>query len=138
MKRSTIVALLFFVWTVPVTAGSAGETVILPPELPWDGKSRGLALHEDHAWATPCERSALTRSPHYAETMGWLRKLVDEAPELSMLSLGKSAEGRDTPDIAATLYLSYATVRNHVQHILVKLGVHSIPEAVACHILTTD
>jgi DNA-binding CsgD family transcriptional regulator len=40
--------------------------------------------------------------------------------------------------IAARLHLSYVTVRNHVQHIQGKLGVHSILEAVACHLLATS
>lgn len=34
-------------------------------------------------------------------------------------------------EIASRLSVSYATVRNHVQHILAKLGAHSILEAVA-------
>lgn len=37
--------------------------------------------------------------------------------------------------IADRLNLSYATVRNHVQHILTKLEAHSIPEAVAQWVL---
>lgn len=40
-------------------------------------------------------------------------------------------------EIADRLHLSYTTVRNHVQHILYKLGVHSIMEAVAYYLLTT-
>lgn len=41
-------------------------------------------------------------------------------------------------EIADKLHLSYTTVRNHVQHILRKLGVHSIMEAVAFYLLTGD
>jgi len=41
-------------------------------------------------------------------------------------------------EIASKLNVSYTTVRNHVQHILRKLGVHSIMEAVAYYLLTTD
>jgi DNA-binding CsgD family transcriptional regulator len=37
--------------------------------------------------------------------------------------------------IAAELGLSYVTVRNHVQHVLAKLGAHSVDEAVAMHVL---
>ena len=72
-----------------------------------------------------------------------LVKMRDQAP-LGMLTkremevLRLLVEDRDLPNIAAGLHLSYATVRNHVQHILAKLGVHSIAEAVAYHILTTD
>lgn len=41
------------------------------------------------------------------------------------------AEGLDGTAIAERLFLSPATVRNHIQHILSKLGVHSRVEAVA-------
>ena len=40
-------------------------------------------------------------------------------------------EGLDGGAIAEKLFLSQATVRNHIQHILAKLGVHSRVEAVA-------
>jgi DNA-binding CsgD family transcriptional regulator len=40
--------------------------------------------------------------------------------------------------ISEELALSYATVRNHVQHVLHKLGVHSILEAVAFYLLFED
>jgi DNA-binding CsgD family transcriptional regulator len=40
--------------------------------------------------------------------------------------------------IASKLNVSHATVRNHVQHILTKLGVHSIMEAVAYYLLEND
>ncbi len=45
--------------------------------------------------------------------------------------LGLLTEGLDGSAIAEQLYLSPATVRNHIQHILTKLGVHSRVEAVA-------
>ena len=41
------------------------------------------------------------------------------------------AMDRDLVSIAGDLHLSHVTVRNHVQHILRKLDVHSIAEAVA-------
>ena len=71
------------------------ETAILPPEPPWDGASRKLALPADHEWATPCERSGLLETPRYEKTVAWLQKLARAAPQLSMVSLGRSAEGRD-------------------------------------------
>jgi len=46
------------------------------------------------------------------------------------------AEDETLHSIADKLYISYATVRNHVQHILPKLGVHSILEAVAFYLLS--
>ncbi|MFQ5719636.1 MAG: LuxR C-terminal-related transcriptional regulator, partial [Acidobacteriota bacterium] len=41
----------------------------------------------------------------------------------------------DLASIARQLHVSYVTVRNHVQHTLTKLHVHSIPEAVAVNLL---
>jgi murein tripeptide amidase MpaA len=76
-------------------AASPDATGYLPPALPWDGKSRALALPPDHPWATPCERSELTRTPRYDETVAWLRRLVAASPELELTSIGRSAEGRD-------------------------------------------
>jgi len=69
--------------------------------------------------------------------------MVDQVPrdpltkrEAEILRL--LAEDPDLRKIAVSLHISYATVRNHVQHILGKLGVHSISEAVAYHILMTS
>jgi DNA-binding NarL/FixJ family response regulator len=44
------------------------------------------------------------------------------------------ADGLDTREIAAKLVVSLATVRNHVQNILAKLGVHSRLEAVVLYV----
>lgn len=44
---------------------------------------------------------------------------------------------RSVDAIALELHVSPVTVRNHVQHILSKLGTHSILEAAALHILTS-
>ena len=41
------------------------------------------------------------------------------------------AEGLAAAAISGRLYISLATVRNHTQHILAKLGMHSKLEAVA-------
>jgi DNA-binding NarL/FixJ family response regulator len=41
------------------------------------------------------------------------------------------ADGRDASAIAGELYISPKTVATHIQHILVKLGVHSRAQAVA-------
>jgi DNA-binding NarL/FixJ family response regulator len=50
--------------------------------------------------------------------------------ELTILQL--IAGGASTRAMAEKLHVSPATVRNHVQHILGKLGVHSRLEAAAC------
>ncbi|MEJ2402393.1 MAG: LuxR C-terminal-related transcriptional regulator [Xanthomonadales bacterium] len=48
--------------------------------------------------------------------------------ELEVLAL--LADGKSTCEIASTMFISEATVRNHIQHILHKLRVHNRLEAV--------
>ena len=55
----------------------------------------------------------------------------DRLTEREQQVLELLAQGRDTDEIARTLVISPATVRNHVQHILAKWGVHSRLEAVS-------
>ena len=70
-------------------------TAPLPPAPPWDGRSQALIVGADDPWITPAERTGLTTTPGYVETVAWLKKLVAAAPELQMVSLGASPEGRD-------------------------------------------
>jgi murein tripeptide amidase MpaA len=75
--------------------GTARGRAILPPELPWSGRSEALVVPADHPWVTPAETSRFEQTPRYEETVAWLRRLVASAPELALLSLGRTPEGRD-------------------------------------------
>ena len=68
---------------------------LLPPLVEWHGKSESLVLDPGHPWATPFERLRLVGTPRYEETVAWLRKLVAASPELRLVTLGKSPEGRE-------------------------------------------
>ncbi len=68
---------------------------LLPPAQEWSGKSESLIVSADDPWITPAERTGLSATPGYVETMDWLRKLVAAAPELKMVSIGRSLQGRD-------------------------------------------
>src|SRR5687767_8769946 len=77
-------------------AGPAAQEPLLPPILtPWSGASRALVVPKDDPWVTPAETSDFQSTPRYDDTVAYLRRLVEAAPELEMLSLGKSPEGRD-------------------------------------------
>ncbi|MCP5527929.1 MAG: M14 family metallopeptidase [Verrucomicrobiales bacterium] len=67
----------------------------LPPAPAWSGASEALVVAGDHPWMTPAERTGLTDSPGYDETVAWLRRLCDASPLLDMRSFGRSAEGRE-------------------------------------------
>jgi len=68
---------------------------LLPPAGDWSGKSESLVVPANDPWITPAERMQLAATPDYAETVAWLQKLVRAAPELEMVSIGRSLEGRD-------------------------------------------
>lgn len=68
---------------------------ILPPALPWHGKSESVLLAPGHPWATPFESSGGTRTPRYEETVAFLRRLAEASPELRLVSIGRSGEGRE-------------------------------------------
>jgi len=81
---------------MPVAADIYSDTEsLLPPIQKWSGKSEDLVVGKDDPWITPAEVSDLTATPGYDETISWLQKLVAFAPELEMVSIGKSLQGRD-------------------------------------------
>jgi murein tripeptide amidase MpaA len=73
----------------------ARARAVLPPELPWSGKSEALIAKAGDPWITPAETSGFARTPRYDETVAWLRRLAGAAPELQLVSLGTSPQGRD-------------------------------------------
>ncbi|MEK7727854.1 MAG: M14 family metallopeptidase, partial [candidate division KSB1 bacterium] len=81
--------------SVMAQGNQAARQALLPPELKWRGKSEALMVAPNDPWLTPVERSHFERTPRYEETIAWLKKLAEAAPELKMIALGKSSEGRD-------------------------------------------
>jgi murein tripeptide amidase MpaA len=99
--RVTLFLLLFFVLTGASTSAPGVEDIfsdtesLLPPVQEWSGVSESLMVAADDPWVTPAEVMQLGATPDYAETMSWLRKLVSASPELEMISIGRSLQGRE-------------------------------------------
>jgi len=89
---------------------------------------RRIAAHSGHV--VPCSSEVVAAGEPAPQ--GMPTRITARECEI----LGLLAEDRNLHDIAATLYVSHVTIRNHVQHILAKLGVHSILEAVALYLVT--
>jgi murein tripeptide amidase MpaA len=106
MLRFVGVALLSLTLPWAAYGEEAGRTsaaeAVLPPPPPWSGSSRELVLTADDPWATPFENSGLKETPRYDETVAWLERLVAAAPELTMVSIGRSHEGRDIVMVVAS------------------------------------
>ena len=115
--------------TRPTTFPAAATEVILPPLIPWDGKSKSVAVAKDDPWVTPFELGDHKVSPSYDDTVAWLRKLEGAAPQtLKMVSLGKSPQGRDIWMVIASKeghFTPDALKRSNKPTLLWQCGIHS-------------
>ncbi len=100
----------------------------LPPELPWSGKSLELVAADDDPWITPCEKSGFASTPSYDETVDWLERLVEAAPELRGVPIGRSHEGRTIWMVVASAEGASSAEdlrRNGRPTVLAQCGIHS-------------
>ena len=98
--RLSLLSRLLLLTGLALTASATADVfsdpeALLPPTQQWSGKSELLIAANDDPWITPAERTGLRGTPDYDETMAWLHRLVAVAPELEMVSIGKSLQGRD-------------------------------------------
>lgn len=107
---------------------TAIDTAILPPAIPWNGASRSLVVAANDPWITPSEKDALRTTPRYDETIAYLQRLVAASPNLKMLSLGKSGEGRDVWMVIASKERSFTTEalrRSGKPIVFAQAGIHA-------------
>jgi murein tripeptide amidase MpaA len=67
---------------------------ILPPALPWKGAREALIAKAGDPWITPSEKTELTETPTYDETIAYLRKLDKASSLISLREFGRTAQGR--------------------------------------------
>jgi Zinc carboxypeptidase len=94
-----------------VVAGvAAGQTPVravptptLPPVPEWSGRSRALIRPPSDRWVTPSESTGFRRTPSYDDTVVWLRRLAAATRQIRLVSLGRSAEGRELWMVVASV-----------------------------------
>src|SRR5581483_2871210 len=100
----------------------------LPPAIPWNGKSRELIAKPDQKWITVAENTGFRATSTYTQTVAYLRELALAAPELRMISLGRSPEGRDIWMVVASrdrLFTPETLHRSMRPTVLVQAGIHA-------------
>ena len=100
----------------------------LPPAIEWHGKSESLIAKATDPWITTTEKSGFVTTPDYDETMAWFKKLDNASPLLTMISIGKSVEGRDIFMIIASTEknITPASLKNSARPLfLAQAGIHS-------------
>ena len=101
---------------------------IMPPALPWEGKSKEILVNQSNTWITPFEKSDGTESPTYAETMAWLEKLANESAYLTMTNAGMSEQGRVIHLVIASLDQDFSASELSTSTkplILIQAGIHA-------------
>src|SRR3970040_1863685 len=119
--------LQFSIISLFILAVSTAQS-ILPPVIPWNGKSELLIAKSNNPWLSPTEKSGFITTPDYNETMNWFKKLSDASPLISMVSIGKSLEGRDIFMILASTEktVSASALKKSGKPLLfVQAGIHS-------------
>ncbi len=107
---------------------SSNAQSILPPVIDWHGKSEALIAKPNNPWITAAEKSDFVSTPDYNTTMSWLKKLSAASPLLTMISIGKSVEGRDIFMVIASTeknITSAALKHSGKPLLLVQAGIHS-------------
>ncbi|MEM8961197.1 MAG: M14 family metallopeptidase [Acidobacteriota bacterium] len=100
LRRSSLLLLALFIslglgLTTVAHGDDPSGTAILPPLPPWSGESRALIVADDDPWVTPAELADFDTSPSYLDTMAYLKRLAAAAPQIELISLGTSLEGRE-------------------------------------------
>lgn len=66
----------------------------LPPAPAWSGASEKLIAAANDPWITPSEKTGLTATPNFDETIAWLKKLDRQSALVRMEAFGTTPQGR--------------------------------------------
>ena len=77
-----------------VTLDNLSPETFLPPVPAWGGASEALIAKPGDAWITPSEKTGLTASPNYADTVAFLRKMDRQSALMRIEEIGITPEGR--------------------------------------------
>ncbi len=101
---------------------------IMPPTIPWSGKSLELIVDNSNKWITPAEASGLTESPDYATTMKWLEEMNQASSYISIARIGTSEQGRLIQSVIASKDQDFSAEELSTSKkplILIQAGIHA-------------
>jgi hypothetical protein len=102
---------------------SSDPTAFLPPAPAWSGASEKLIVGSDDPWITPSEKTGLTATPSYDQTVAWLRKLAKACPQARVETFGKTGQNRTLVDVVVTK--DGAQLNPDKPLFLIQAGIHS-------------
>ncbi len=95
----------------------------LPPAPAWSGVSEKLIAGAKDPWITPSEKTGLTATPTYDETIAWLKKVDKQSALLRIEPIGTTPQGRKL--VAVVLSKDGAAFQPSKPVFLIQAGIHS-------------
>src|SRR5262245_26085660 len=115
-------------FSLSVTLAKAVAAECLPPVVSWTGASEALIAKADNPWITPSEKTGLTETPDYDETVAYLKRLDQASPLISLQEFGRTAQGRALYVVIAAKNRAFspeAARRRGRPTLLAQAGIHS-------------
>jgi hypothetical protein len=109
--------------TSTVTFGNLEPETFLPPAPAWSGESEKLIAPAKDKWITPSEKTGLTASPSYDETIAFLRRMNRQSALMRIETIGVTPEGRKL--VAVIVSKDGAQFQPSKPVFLVQAGIHS-------------
>lgn len=114
--------------TLLIVVANTRAADFLPPFPPWTGASEALIAKSGDPWITPSERTGLTETPTYDETVAYLKKLDKASSLISLREVGRTAQGRVLYVVVAAKNRAFtpeAARKTGRPNLLVQAGLHS-------------
>jgi len=113
---------------IAVAVVRASDIDLPPPVAKWQGASEALIARADDPWITPSEKTGLTETPSYDETVAYLKKLDRASPLIVLREFGHTAQGRALYVVVAAkdrVFSPEAARKTGRPILLVQAGIHS-------------
>jgi Zinc carboxypeptidase len=95
----------------------------LPPVPAWSGASEAVIAPAKDPWITPSEKTGLTATPNYADTLAFLRKMEKQSALMRIETFGQTGQGRK---LVAVILTKDGVKLNPAKPVfLIQAGIHS-------------
>ena len=101
---------------------------VLPPLIGFKGESESYIQPASNPWQTFSEKSGLTATPNYQQTMQYTKRLLKSDNRLQLVTLGTSPQGRDIVMLVASkdgAKDAVSLTKNNKPTLLIQAGIHS-------------
>jgi DNA-binding CsgD family transcriptional regulator len=123
---------------IPDASGEKRRVQIFALAVPGRSPSKPRLVHIAATSAPSLARSYLEKVARRSGSLDYSSIEVDALTEREQEILLRLVEDDSLKAIADALHISHHTVRNHVQHVIDKLGAHSLAEAIARFVMRRD